>query len=324
MRTYPRRQVLVAIAAALTLSRPAVAQERDIVVIGGWLFTSTATTAFAIPASSFAPASSCASAATSRSPRRTPSESRRRHARRSFPDCSISTRTTRSSCSTPAARTKPPRIRRCFSRTASRRRSRRARWIRTSCATLRIRIENGARARAATAQLRPVLRHRASGLGSRHHRAADLRRSGPLGGAWRQGIQGEGHHARRAARAHRARAFHGLTVTGHLDSGNRNSVNPRDAILMGIDRIEHFMGGDAFTADKSAYASYEHMTFDTPEFKRIAAAVQAAARVLRRDAQRVRLLRKEGSRRLHVFRRREDVPHAVHARRHRRASAAAR
>jgi imidazolonepropionase-like amidohydrolase len=65
--------------------------------------------------------------------------------------------------------------------------------------------------------------------------------------------------------------FHGLTVTGHLDSGNRNSVNPRDAIMMGIDRIEHFMGGDAFTPDRSAYASYEHMTFDTPEFKRIAA-----------------------------------------------------
>jgi imidazolonepropionase-like amidohydrolase len=65
--------------------------------------------------------------------------------------------------------------------------------------------------------------------------------------------------------------LHGLTVTGHLDSGNRNSVNPRDAIAMGIDRIEHFMGGDAFTPDKSAYASYEHMTFDTPEFKRIAA-----------------------------------------------------
>jgi imidazolonepropionase-like amidohydrolase len=64
--------------------------------------------------------------------------------------------------------------------------------------------------------------------------------------------------------------FHGLTVTGHLDSGNRNSVNPRDAILMGIDRIEHFMGGDAFTPDRSAYASYEHMTFDTPAFERIA------------------------------------------------------
>ncbi len=65
--------------------------------------------------------------------------------------------------------------------------------------------------------------------------------------------------------------FHGLTVTGHLDSGNRNSVNPRDAILMGIDRVEHFMGGDAFTPDRSAYASYEHMTFDTPAFRKIAA-----------------------------------------------------
>lgn len=64
--------------------------------------------------------------------------------------------------------------------------------------------------------------------------------------------------------------LHGLTVTGHLDSGFGNSVNPRDAILMGIDRIEHFMGGDAFLATRSAYASYEHMTFDTPEFKRIA------------------------------------------------------
>ncbi len=65
--------------------------------------------------------------------------------------------------------------------------------------------------------------------------------------------------------------LHGLTVTGHLDSGFGTSVNPRDAILMGIDRIEHFMGGDAFTPDRSAYASYEHMTFDTPAFKKITA-----------------------------------------------------
>jgi imidazolonepropionase-like amidohydrolase len=66
--------------------------------------------------------------------------------------------------------------------------------------------------------------------------------------------------------------FHGLTVTGHLDSGAGSSVNPRDAIMMGIDRIEHFTGGDAFPATQSAYASYEKMTsFDTPEFKRIAA-----------------------------------------------------
>jgi imidazolonepropionase-like amidohydrolase len=57
---------------------------------------------------------------------------------------------------------------------------------------------------------------------------------------------------------------HGLTVTGHLDSGFRNSVNPRDAILMGIDRIEHFVGGDALPADRSAYASLEALDLDDP------------------------------------------------------------
>lgn len=50
---------------------------------------------------------------------------------------------------------------------------------------------------------------------------------------------------------------HGITVTGHLDSGLRNSVNPRDAILMGIDRIEHFLGGEVMPANRSAYASLE-------------------------------------------------------------------
>ena len=49
---------------------------------------------------------------------------------------------------------------------------------------------------------------------------------------------------------------HGLTVTGHLGSGYRNSVNPRDAIVMGIDRIEHFLGGDAMPATDSAYHSF--------------------------------------------------------------------
>jgi imidazolonepropionase-like amidohydrolase len=58
---------------------------------------------------------------------------------------------------------------------------------------------------------------------------------------------------------------YGLPVTAHLDSGFRNSVNPRDAIHMGIDRIEHFMGGDAITADKSAYASLEALDVNRPE-----------------------------------------------------------
>ena len=61
---------------------------------------------------------------------------------------------------------------------------------------------------------------------------------------------------------------HGLTVTGHLGSGYRNTVNPRDAILMGIDRVEHFLGGDAMPSSRSAYASLESMDPDTPEFER--------------------------------------------------------
>ena len=62
---------------------------------------------------------------------------------------------------------------------------------------------------------------------------------------------------------------HGLTVTGHLDSGARNSVNPRDAIQMGIDRIEHFMGGDAIVAERSAYASLEALDVAQPAVQRI-------------------------------------------------------
>lgn len=58
---------------------------------------------------------------------------------------------------------------------------------------------------------------------------------------------------------------HGLTVTAHLDSGYRNSVNPKDAILMGIDRIEHFLGGDLLPPTRSAYASLENLTNEVIE-----------------------------------------------------------
>ena len=58
---------------------------------------------------------------------------------------------------------------------------------------------------------------------------------------------------------------YGLTVTGHLESGSRGSVNPRDAIYMGIDRIEHFMGGDAIVATAGAYTSLEALDVNRPE-----------------------------------------------------------
>ncbi len=62
---------------------------------------------------------------------------------------------------------------------------------------------------------------------------------------------------------------HGLTVTGHLGSGARGSVNPRDAIEMGIDRIEHFLGGDAMPSTRSAYASLENLDPESPEVDEI-------------------------------------------------------
>ncbi|MDA7859072.1 amidohydrolase family protein [Mariniblastus sp.] len=62
---------------------------------------------------------------------------------------------------------------------------------------------------------------------------------------------------------------HNLTVTGHLDSGYRNSVNPKDAIDMGIDRIEHFLGGDGLPNSQSAYQSLQNLQPGTPAYHRI-------------------------------------------------------
>lgn len=68
---------------------------------------------------------------------------------------------------------------------------------------------------------------------------------------------------------------HGLTVTGHLDSGYRGSVNPADAIAMGIDRIEHFIGGRITPPERSAYGSLENFSIERPGARRL---VEAEAR----------------------------------------------
>ena len=67
------------------------------------------------------------------------------------------------------------------------------------------------------------------------------------------------------ARAH----HHGLTVTAHLDSGFRGSVNPADAIWMGIDRVEHFLGGAALPPDRSAYDSLRTLSPQTEAFREV-------------------------------------------------------
>jgi imidazolonepropionase-like amidohydrolase len=62
---------------------------------------------------------------------------------------------------------------------------------------------------------------------------------------------------------------HGLTVTGHLESGFRTSTNAKDAVLMGIDRVEHVLGGDALSRDRGAYQSWIHVDTASREFKDI-------------------------------------------------------
>ncbi len=58
--------------------------------------------------------------------------------------------------------------------------------------------------------------------------------------------------------------LHGLTVTGHLDSGFNDTINPADAIRMGIDRIEHFHGGALFPPERSAYDSFKELDPNDP------------------------------------------------------------
>ena len=62
---------------------------------------------------------------------------------------------------------------------------------------------------------------------------------------------------------------HGATVTGHLGSGHGQSVNPRTAISMGIDRIEHFLGGDQLPASAPAYDSLPTASPHDPAFDQI-------------------------------------------------------
>ncbi|AHG92261.1 amidohydrolase (plasmid) [Gemmatirosa kalamazoonensis] len=101
--------------------------------------------------------------------------------------------------------------------------------------------------------------------------AADIDRDVDLWAA--QGVRGfkakgiaPDHLRELIRRAH----MHGLTVTAHLESGFRNSTNAKDAILMGIDRVEHILGGDELDRTKAAYPSWVHVDTASREFKDIA------------------------------------------------------
>jgi imidazolonepropionase-like amidohydrolase len=67
----------------------------------------------------------------------------------------------------------------------------------------------------------------------------------------------------------RAAHRHGRTVTGHLDSGFRGSVNSADAIRMGIDRVEHILGGPALDPERPAYPVWVTVDTASAEFREI-------------------------------------------------------
>lgn len=58
---------------------------------------------------------------------------------------------------------------------------------------------------------------------------------------------------------------HGLTVTGHLESGINGHVNSNTAIRLGIDRVEHYFGGDALDPEKPAYEGVAQLDPASPE-----------------------------------------------------------
>ena len=62
---------------------------------------------------------------------------------------------------------------------------------------------------------------------------------------------------------------HGMQVTGHLNSGYRGTINPKAAIELGIDRVEHFLGGDQLSPKQMAYRSIVGVDVAAPAFDEI-------------------------------------------------------
>ncbi len=62
---------------------------------------------------------------------------------------------------------------------------------------------------------------------------------------------------------------HGGTVTGHLDSGFRGTTNSADAIAMGIDRVEHILGGPVLDPEQPAYPVWNQVDTTDAAFREI-------------------------------------------------------
>lgn len=62
--------------------------------------------------------------------------------------------------------------------------------------------------------------------------------------------------------------FHGLRVAGHLGSGYRGTTNSIDAIDMGIDRVEHILGGFVLDSTQRAYPVWNEVDTTLADFKK--------------------------------------------------------
>jgi len=62
--------------------------------------------------------------------------------------------------------------------------------------------------------------------------------------------------------------WHGLTVAGHLGSGYRGTTNSITAIDLGIDRVEHILGGFVLDSTQYAYPVWNNVDTTSQDFKR--------------------------------------------------------
>lgn len=62
---------------------------------------------------------------------------------------------------------------------------------------------------------------------------------------------------------------HRLTVTGHLDSGRPGTTNSADAIPMGLDRVEHILGGPVLDPERAAYPVWNQVDTASAEFREV-------------------------------------------------------
>ena len=111
------------------------------------------------------------------------------------------------------------------------------------------------------------------GRENRDHPEADAEKVTEIADTWAEkgagGFKAKGANPEQLEALIKAAHRHGLTVTGHLGSGRGHSTNSVDAIKMGIDRVEHILGGYPLDRDQAAYPVWNEVDTTDSEFRNI-------------------------------------------------------